>query len=665
MSDISTLTYDELLSLDQKSIDRLHRKVRDPRQASLRKYCPHKPWPKQRLFLDLECKEAFFGGAVGGSKTDTLLMVALQYVHVPGYACLILRRDYARLSLPGSIMDRARSWLYNSDAKWNDQQKVFRFPSGAVIQFGYIDHPDDRFRYASSEFHTIIYDELTEFKLSDDESNPYLFLFSRLRKPDSLDVPLRVRSASNPGNVGHAWVRKRFVSDAAVEAILANDDETPRVYWADADKSIAFVPSLLRDNPAINPDDYLPSLAHLPPITRARLIKGDWTVREDGLIEADWPRRYRVSEDGTITLYDHDGIEVAHWHESASYRFATCDPAGTSQDKARSTRGHDHSWSVVQVWDRAPASVGPFIVLRHVARVRVSFTGLLETLRQINSEWAPSRVRIENEKLGMAAQELLRDEIPIDTVPTGGKDKVSRASILLQKLERGEVALPYSAPWLEALESEWFSWTGHPDETSDQVDAAAYAAMESQGKGFGIWAPELFGPFAWLDEFPPLKSCSIAVVPVDHESLGEGLQSAVVAVGVCGDGRFYVDAWLGDVPPSQLVEQVRACDAFSSLMPDAIVTLPDLSDALTEAVANQYGHATRQPTVLVANLEECQMGTPESIGPLITERSLRFSRSSRHARALVNRLKAYPHTKDVAGLIGIGLAVEAMATVRG
>jgi hypothetical protein len=109
-------------------------------------------------------------------------MAALQYVHVPGYAALILRRDYQRLALAGAIMDRSKAWLRNTAAVWNEQAKRWTFPSGATIEFGYIDSPDDRFRYASAEYQTICWDELTEFRLTDDESNPYLFLFSRLRK---------------------------------------------------------------------------------------------------------------------------------------------------------------------------------------------------------------------------------------------------------------------------------------------------------------------------------------------------------------------------------------------------------------------------------------------------------------------------------------------------
>lgn len=191
------------------------------------------------MFLDLECEEAFFGGAAGGGKSDTLLMAALEYVHLEDYAALILRRDFARLSLPGSIMDRAKSWLFKHEKEgvtWNEQRKMFRFPNGASLQFGYIDSLDDRFRYASSEFQFIAWDELTEFALptagqdgNQADGNPYLFMFSRLRKKRDNPIPLRVRSASNPGGEGHNFVKQRFIPEEA-EADMRNG--CPRdIYW--------------------------------------------------------------------------------------------------------------------------------------------------------------------------------------------------------------------------------------------------------------------------------------------------------------------------------------------------------------------------------------------------------------------------------------------------
>ena len=246
----------------------------------LAKYCPHKPLPKQQLFLDLTCLEALYGGAAGPGKTDALLMAALQYVHVPGYSALILRRDFARLALPKSIMDRAREWLQGTDAKWNGTEHSFRFPSGAVIQFGYIDSPNDRFRYASAEFQFIAWDEMTEFQLpTDGENNPYEFLFSRLRRPVGMPVPLRVRAGSNPGNIGHQYVKRRFVTEEAL-AHLREGGEA-QVFYTGKDRSRAFVPALLEDNPFIDRETYVKGLMYLPAVTRARLLSGDWSVIEN------------------------------------------------------------------------------------------------------------------------------------------------------------------------------------------------------------------------------------------------------------------------------------------------------------------------------------------------------------------------------------------------
>src|SRR5688572_25485242 len=92
-------------------------------------YVPETPSDTQRAFLALDTPEALYGGAAGGGKSSALLMAALQHVHVPGYAALLLRRTYADLSLPGALMDRAREWLMNTDARWNAQTKTWHFPS--------------------------------------------------------------------------------------------------------------------------------------------------------------------------------------------------------------------------------------------------------------------------------------------------------------------------------------------------------------------------------------------------------------------------------------------------------------------------------------------------------------------------------------------------------
>ena len=275
-------------------------------------YVKHTPHPTQMVFLSLgNHREVMFGGAAGGGKSDALLMAALQYVDVPGYAALLLRKTWPDLVLPGAIMDRTQQWLGDTPAKPKDGGRVWVFPSGARLQFGYLQHDTQKFRYQSAEFQFIGFDELTQWQ----EEQTYDYLFSRLRKPKLaclrcekklrrrtmrngdryfvhnaaysdckqavpdpkvlrqykpasdgttiFDVPLRMRSATNPGGVGNEWVRKRFVSA-----------ETRR-------KDTIFVPSMLNDNPSLD-ESYRESLSYLNEVDRLRLLEGDWDVQEAG-----------------------------------------------------------------------------------------------------------------------------------------------------------------------------------------------------------------------------------------------------------------------------------------------------------------------------------------------------------------------------------------------
>lgn len=223
-------------------------------------FIPHRPTIKQAAFLLLECREALFGGAAGGGKSDALLMAALQYVDVPGYAALLLRRTYADLALPGALMARAHAWLAGTAARWSETEKTWSFPSGATLGFGYLDHPKQKYRYQSSEFQFIGFDELTQF----DEAE-YTYLFSRLRRGTALKVPLRMRAASNPGGAGHDWVRRRFLLGGQTRERF-------------------FVPATLADNPFLDRVEYAASLANLDPTTRAQLLMGDWDAEDDGIV---------------------------------------------------------------------------------------------------------------------------------------------------------------------------------------------------------------------------------------------------------------------------------------------------------------------------------------------------------------------------------------------
>lgn len=239
------------------------------------RYSTIPPSPKQAAFLAMTCREALYGGAAGGGKSVALITAALQFADVPGYSALLLRRTLQSLKLADSLIPISKAMLAGTDAKWNGADYTWTFPSTATLQFGYLRNPGDELRYQGAQFQFVGFDELTQFP----DEDQYLYLHSRLRRPvledreemieqhgvspDGLtlaDIPLRVRSATNPGGPGMVWVKRRFVKP-----------ET---------RSAPFLPSKMQDNPGLPVEEYRQSLAALSEVERRRLELGDWNVVE-------------------------------------------------------------------------------------------------------------------------------------------------------------------------------------------------------------------------------------------------------------------------------------------------------------------------------------------------------------------------------------------------
>ena len=230
-------------------------------------YIPVKPTWKQVNYLLTKGLEVFYGGAAGGGKSYALLMSALQYVAYPDYSALLLRRTLPELMNPPSGLHAiAKEWLIPTDAKMTDGGKIWTFPSGATITFGYLEHEDDKYRYQGSEYQCIEFDELTHFN-----QTQYEYLFSRLRKSVDNPVPLRMRAASNPGGRGHQWVKERFIEPVS--------DDTGRVY----------IPSKLDENPYLEQASYIANLQNLDPVTRAQYLEGNWDIQAAGnFFKSQW-----------------------------------------------------------------------------------------------------------------------------------------------------------------------------------------------------------------------------------------------------------------------------------------------------------------------------------------------------------------------------------------
>lgn len=279
----------------------------------LTKYIPYDPTPKQRAFLLMnDTKEILYGGAAGGGKSIAQLMGALQFVDVPGYSAILFRRTYADLSLPGALIDISKQWLMpfvdSKEVRWSEKEKQYTFPSGATLNFGYLESDNDCYRYQGAEFQYIGMDECTHISPSN-----YRYLFSRLRKKKEMQVPLRFRATANPGGQFGEYYYQRFFVEGR-------------------DAGRIFIPAGLDDNPFLDAEAYKEALNELDPIEREQLLNGNWEIKASGdLLDRQW-----------FTIVPHHEIPEAASHVRY-WDFASTDPAKRT-GKGRDKRTPD--WSV-------------------------------------------------------------------------------------------------------------------------------------------------------------------------------------------------------------------------------------------------------------------------------------------------------------------------------
>jgi predicted phage terminase large subunit-like protein len=463
---------EEIVSVKSR-VARLERRFSDePRAAAPVAWCPITPTPRQATFLDLACEEALMGGAAGGGKTAVLLAWALEGADTPGYSAIIFRRTLPEHKQSGGFIPLSHEWLAGKPAQWNGSESKWTFPSGATLRFASMQHEMDMYRFQGGQYIRAVFDELTHFSEAS-----YLWIMSRLRRRADFPFQPAIRSGSNPGGAGMRWVRDRFLTDEAMRALRAGESGT---FWKDGR---AFVPSRLDDNPFLDRDDYRRKLQHLPPVLRERLLNGDWTVSEDGVIDPGW-FRYFEADGSILRAMRPDGTTldggVVDCRECC--RFASIDTAGTDEDAVRKSRGKDPSWTVASVWDYWPAR--RFLFLRHVMRRRVGWTDLKESVSQTLVDWGVQEVLTEDAHFGRAlAAELRSRGFNVRLVSPAGKSKLERSVPLQNKLEAGEVYFPRSnSSWLNEWEAEFISWRGHPDDAADQIDTASYAATYSSDR---------------------------------------------------------------------------------------------------------------------------------------------------------------------------------------
>src|SRR5579859_632660 len=237
----------------------------------------YEPFSRQREFHESLAKYRLFGGAAGPGKTKALLAEAIKQArHVAGSDTLLLRRTYPELE--SSLLAHFRRDLARDEYRsYNEAKHVVTWHNGSTTRFGYCRNENDVYQYQGAEFLFIGIDELTHFTLKQ-----WQFLTSRNRCPveyytDGPNVGKKVfpcmAGATNPGNIGHAWVKALWVDKVAPAGF-----ERPEFYDA---SDYDFVRARIEDNPIYANDvNYKKTLAALPDRLRRAFLEGDWSVLE-------------------------------------------------------------------------------------------------------------------------------------------------------------------------------------------------------------------------------------------------------------------------------------------------------------------------------------------------------------------------------------------------
>jgi hypothetical protein len=245
---------------------------------------PPPPWqPRseaQRRALICPAEILLFGGAAGSLKSETMLMDAVREHQRPGLRAILLRRSYPELEK--SLIRRSRELYPAFGAEFHEQKRRWRFPAGGTIEFGYCESEKDIYRYQGAEYTFIGVDESTHFS-----EFPIRYLLSRLRSTDP-GMWLRIRLASNPGNIGHNTHKAIFHGETCSHCHIGAHTRQPDVIYHDAvwpsdqhpiGKSTCFIPGRLGDHELLG-QEYAASLASLPGAFRKALLDGCWDVYE-------------------------------------------------------------------------------------------------------------------------------------------------------------------------------------------------------------------------------------------------------------------------------------------------------------------------------------------------------------------------------------------------
>jgi len=252
---------------------------------------------KQAIACTSTATEILYGGAAGGGKSFLFRAAAIYWCsQIPGLQVYFFRRTFPDLwrnhmEGPRSFPAMLSPWLELKSISIDYGSKKIKFWNNSVIHLNHCQHDKDMWNYQGAEIHVLIVDEITQFS-----DAVYKFLRGRVRCV-GLTIPERfegmfprILNGSNPGGVGHNWVKAMFVS-------FTSELNIKKAKRSDGGMLRQYIPALMQDNPSLMDDDpnYEIRLEGLgdPALVRAMKL-GDWDIVSGGMFDDVWDRAIHV-----------------------------------------------------------------------------------------------------------------------------------------------------------------------------------------------------------------------------------------------------------------------------------------------------------------------------------------------------------------------------------
>jgi len=255
--------------------------------VSLKYTLDYSPTEKQALFHASSADEVLFGGAAGGGKSRAIVMEAvIDALEHDGIDSYLYRCSYPELE--STLIAEDHRCVPQELYKYSKVTHDMRFHNGSTLHFRFCRNMQDAVKYQGCEMHRLYIDELTHFT-----QEIYDYLKTRLRAPKRLNIKPKIRLTTNPGGVGHGWVKAMFI-DRVPPFEVQSFPVYSEVLGESRCVTRQYIPAYATDNPHLNAE-YIIELEQKPPALRKALLLGDWNVFE-GQVFAEFvndPKHYR------------------------------------------------------------------------------------------------------------------------------------------------------------------------------------------------------------------------------------------------------------------------------------------------------------------------------------------------------------------------------------